>query len=496
MGLCLGGAGFGLLNCGSCLLTTALSPCSAMTAGPSPQQPGPTQPPAARSHPTPGSRIPPNPQQPSLTAASLSLSVSFPHAEGPARGNSRPGMLAMATSASNYPWLADSWPAPNLLRNGNAKEPGTSCCTGIHDAAERYYNEAGITNYLAQTEKFGAGASDGPIYSTIDPASDEMRTFNGAFSQHTTPYASTPLGPYGVPSLPSPDAEESLRSPQPGPSGSQYALPERSRAEQVAKIGKAKSMGKPVKTPSLNWTELLPPPPPASELSQYAAEEEEEEEEELAARRLPNSSGALLRAPSPPLTQSDPNLNALADGADGHTPRHGHRRNLSQTPAHSAENVSSPSPGKARPAPGDVSLPPAQKTRTKKKAKSSHYRREKKPGDLPPPPLPPPSEDPGASAQPPAPPPACGASSLERDVSSASATERRAGHRTAPGQHQHRDAEEIVPYSRPTFLSRGQVSSNCSTTGSSSSRGSTGSRGHGSGRSRTAGDRSEVSRGA
>ncbi|XP_043390034.1 roundabout homolog 3 isoform X7 [Chelonia mydas] len=498
--------------------------------------------------------------------------VSFPHAEEPAHGNSRPGMLAMATSASNYPWLADSWPAPNLLLNGNAKEPGTSCCTGIHDATERYYNEAGISNYLAQTEKFGAGASDGPIYSTIDPASDEMRTFNGAFSQHTTPYASTPLVPYGVPSLPSPDAEESPRSPQPGPSSSQYALPERSRAEQVVKIGKAKSMGKPVKTPSLNWTELLPPPPPASELSQYVeeAEEEEEEEEELAAsaeaeewcpplpertylmenvqeeqcplppprgdisspahsygqqstatltpsprdemraaediprlhhfeiphlpRRLPNGSGALPRAPSPPLTQSDPNLNALTEGADGHTPRHGHRRNLSQTPAHSAENISSPSPGKARPTPGDVSLPPAQKTRTKKKPKSSHYRREKKQGDLPPPPLPPPSEDPGASAQPPAPPPACSASSLERDVHSARAAERRAGHRTVLGQHQHRDVEEIVPYSRPTFLSRGQVSSNCSTTGSSSSRGSTGSRGHGSGRSRTAGDRSEEKR--
>lgn len=52
--------------------------------------------------------------------------------------------------------------------------------------------------------------------------------------------------------------------------------------------------------------------------------------------------------------------------------------------------------------------------------------------------------------------------------------------------------EEIVPYNKPTFLSRSQMSSNCSTTGSSSSRGSTASRGHGSGRSRTTGDRNEV----
>uniref|UniRef100_A0A452H7G0 Roundabout guidance receptor 3 n=1 Tax=Gopherus agassizii TaxID=38772 RepID=A0A452H7G0_9SAUR len=429
----------------------------------------------------------------------------------PTLSSCRPGMLAMATSASNYPWLADSWPAPNLLRNGNAKEPGTSCCTGIHDATERYYNEAGISNYLAQTEKFGVGTSDGPIYSTIDPASDEMRTFNGAFSQHTTPYASTPLMPYGVPSLPSPDAEESLRSPQPGPSSSQYALPERSRAEQVAKIGKAKSMGKPVKTPSLNWMELLPPPPPANELSPYGdtwkewcpplpertylMENVQEEQCPLPpprgdisspahsygqqstatltpsphdemraaediprlhhfeiphlARRLPNGSGALPRAPSPPLTQSNPNLNALADGADGHTPRHGHRRNLSQTPVHSAENVSSPSPGEPPTLP-QQHLCPAGGTDTPSPAMVSPCqawclcRRQRQPY-----------------------PPAC--PSL---------------------------AAEIAPYSRPTFLSRGQVSSSCSTTGSSSSRGSTGSRGHGSGRSRTAGDHSEVSRGA
>lgn len=52
--------------------------------------------------------------------------------------------------------------------------------------------------------------------------------------------------------------------------------------------------------------------------------------------------------------------------------------------------------------------------------------------------------------------------------------------------------EEIVPYNKPSFLSRSQMSSNCSTTGSSSSRGSTASRGHGSGRSRTTGDRNEV----
>ncbi|XP_066495851.1 roundabout homolog 3 isoform X2 [Tiliqua scincoides] len=493
--------------------------------------------------------------------------VSFPHADGPARGNSRPGMLAMTTSTSSYPWLADSWPAPNLLRNGKAKEPGAACCTTNHNGTERYYNDAGISNYIAQTEKFGTGVSDGPIYSTIDPASDDMRMFNGAFSQHTTPYATTPVVPYGAAHLHSPDDEEIQWNGQPGISNIQYAQPERGRAESGAKPGKQKSMGKPVKTPSLNWTEVLPPPPSASELSQYVEEEEElevgseveewcpplpertylmeniQEEEcppppprgdasspansygqqstatltpsprdEMRAsediprlhhfeiphlpRRLPNGSGPLPRASSPPLTQSNPNLNILEEEPEGISLRQGHRRNLSQTPAHSAENVDSPGIGKPHPNLGDMPLPPGQKVKGKKKAKSSHYRREKQQGELPPPPLPPPAEDLSCSAPDSAPRLNYDPTSAEKDLNGALAKERKATHRTVGGQphHQYRDEEEIIPYSKPSFLSRSQVSSNCSTTGSSSSRGSTGSRGHGSGRSRTTGDRSEEKR--
>lgn len=54
-------------------------------------------------------------------------------------------------------------------------------------------------------------------------------------------------------------------------------------------------------------------------------------------------------------------------------------------------------------------------------------------------------------------------------------------------------ADEVIPYSKPSCLPRGQVSGSCSTTGSVSSRGSGSSRGHGSGRSRTPGDRGEGS---
>ncbi|KAM4702558.1 roundabout homolog 3 isoform 1-T1 [Rhinophrynus dorsalis] len=488
--------------------------------------------------------------------------VSFP--EGSSHITARPGMLA--TSASNYPWLADSWPATNLLRNGKPKEPAVNCCPGNHNASERYYNEAGISNYIAQTEKFGTAVSDGPIYSTIDPASDDMRTFNGAFSQHTTPYATTPVVPYGGPNLHSPEMEENQWNVQAGTSGIHYAQPERNKIENVTKMGKQKSMGKPVKTPSLNWTEILPPPPPANELSQYQEEDTDIEmnsdteewcpplpertylmeniqedcplppprgeasspahsygqqstatltpspRDELHTsediprlhqfelpqhpRRPPGGSVPVPRAPSPPLTQSNPSLHTMAEGAE--IQRHGHRRNLSQNPTLSSENVSLPNTGKSQPVSGEnISTPPGQKSRAKKKSKSGPYRREAKQGDLPPPPEPPPADEEPCSPHTNGSRIECSASSLERDTSASSSVERRNGavqHRVAVGhQFQHRDDEEIIPYSKPNFLSRSQMSSNCSTTGSSSSRGSAGSKGHPSGRNKT-GDRKEEKR--
>ncbi|XP_014341142.1 roundabout homolog 3 [Latimeria chalumnae] len=491
--------------------------------------------------------------------------VSFPHPEGSGLINGRPGMLN--ANVTGYPWLADSWPTTNLLRSGNLKEASVNCCTGKPDSTDRYYNDAGISNYIAQTEKFGTGISDGPIYSTIDPASDEMRTFNGAYSQHTTPYATTPVVPFGGQNQYTPEHEGNHWNLQAGTSGVQYAQPDRNRIDNVTKLSKQKSMGKPVKTPSLNWSEALPPPPPANEIEyteDYEQEEGSESEEwcpplpertylmeniqeeecppppprgepsspansygqqstatltpspreELRAsediprlhqfeipqlpRRAPIGPVLLPRPPTPPLTQSNPNINALEDNTEGQTPRPGHRRNLSQTAAFSAENVNSPAAGKARHAPGDnTHTPPGQKSRAKKKSKVGQYRpREHGQGDLPPPPEPPPAEnllDPsqlhGLGLN-------CNHASLERDGSAASSIERRQepGHaqrKVAPSRH--RDEDDIVPYSKPNFLSRGQMSSNCSTTGSSSSRGSTGSRGHGSGRIRT-GDRSEDKR--
>uniref|UniRef100_A0A3Q2HDY5 Roundabout guidance receptor 3 n=1 Tax=Equus caballus TaxID=9796 RepID=A0A3Q2HDY5_HORSE len=135
--------------------------------------------------------------------------------------------------------------------------------------------------------------------------------------------------------------------------------------------------------------------------------------------------------------------------------------------------------------------PPLQgpHARIRKKPKALPYRREHSPGDLPPPPLPPPEEEAswalGLRA-------AGSMSSLERERSG----ERRMVPAGPLGTQwgTHLDAallscaaeEAWLPYSRPSFLSRGQGTSTCSTAGSNSSRGSGSSRGsRGPGRSRS-----------
>ncbi|XP_032905727.1 roundabout homolog 3 isoform X8 [Amblyraja radiata] len=427
--------------------------------------------------------------------------VAFPPAEGAGITNSRPGILN--ANVTNYPWLADSWPASNLMHNSNGKETSASSCIAKHEATERFYNDAGISNYIAQTEKFGTITSDGPIYSTIDTASDELRTFNGAFpNQQTTLYASTPVVPLGVQNQYTADPVNGHWGAQPGPSNTQYSQPERGRQEAGGKTGKQKLNAKSVKATPLNWTDLLPPPPPSVDIDSY------DDDEELEYGRLPVGPVPLPRPPTPPPSQSHSSGNgneAATETAGPH--RHGHTRNPSQTMINSSENVNVPGAGKTRHTPviggSNINTPPSQKARAKKKAKQNPYRRDISQGDLPPPPEPPPAD--GVVETPYLQPNGMETSgtSLDHD-GSASSTERRpsADQRTESAHphsraasSRHKNEDDLIPYSKPTFLQRGQVSSNCSTTGSSSSRGSTGSRGHVAGRSKGAGvDRSEVKR--
>ncbi|CAL8278361.1 unnamed protein product [Arctogadus glacialis] len=461
--------------------------------------------------------------------------VGFPHGDGSGL-NGRPGM--MAGSMGNYPWLADSWPTTTTNLVHNSKE-AVDCCPAKHDATDRYYNEAGISNYLSQTEKCSLGDStEGPIYSTIDPTGEDLASFHG-YGQHATPYASTSLTPYAAqnPELgPTGQLQQQLLQPeeghwatQPGPSGAQYALPDRCSGKP-----KQKPMGKAVKTPSLSWTEVLPPPPPTEELDHCvlldppelhdmeigSEEEEEEEEEEEWCPPLPERTYLMEDACSPATSYSHQSTATLTPSPHEETPaphhaahfslldgpQHPARRrlpcgpvpmpqapgapltqsnpNLSvgpycQSPAH--RNPHSPGgtlegsdSSPATPVHGrDVHGLGSQKSRLKKKAsKSGPYRRDIQ-GDLPPPPEPPPDEGDrlkglGAGDRP----PGAAVSSLEkREHNGLNHQRKGSGPRLT-------DGEDLAVYgSKAAYASRNHVPGSCSTTGSSSSRGSSGSRG-------------------
>ncbi|XP_074468155.1 roundabout homolog 3 isoform X4 [Sebastes fasciatus] len=478
--------------------------------------------------------------------------VGFPHGEA-AGLNGRPGVLG--GNMGNYPWLADSWPTTNLVHSG--KEP-VSCCTTNHDTAERYYNEAGISNYLNQTEKYSMGGStEGPIYSTIDAANEDLHGFTYAQHTSTAPYASSSIMPFTNQTQAPPahsggeQQEDGHWIPQPGPSGAQYAQPERCNGSKP----KQKAMGKAVKTPSLTWMEALPPPPPIGELEQSEPDDQPAEHEDMdigsdeewcpplpertylmegcedgppppqrknasspatsyshqstatltpspheetraphdlprlnqlegqqLSRRLPCGPVPVPQAPSPLLTQSNPNLSGQQHHGSSEVgtlqcQSPAHRCLHSQGPAPNEDNVSATTPVHSRSSPADTCTPPNQKSRLKKKvSKSSAYRRDVQ-ADLPPPPEPPPGD---ARLQGPQGGPTEASnvlngalSSLERSEYSSSSSHQRKG----SGQR-HPDNEEMMAYSgKAGYLSRSQMSSNCSTTGSSSSRGSTGSRG-------------------
>uniref|UniRef100_A0A8D2D7C9 Roundabout homolog 3 n=2 Tax=Sciurus TaxID=10001 RepID=A0A8D2D7C9_SCIVU len=432
--------------------------------------------------------------------------VSFPHSEGLSGASSRP---PIGLGPAPYPWLADSWPHPS--GSPSAQEPRGSCCPSNPDPEDRYYNEAGISLYLAQTARGTAVPGEGPVYSTIDPAGEELQTFHGGFPQH-------PSGDPGT--------------------WSQYAPPEWSQGDSGARGGKVKLLGKPVQMPSLNWPETLPPPPPSCELSCPEGPEEDlegssESEEwcppmpERSHLTEPSSGGGCLVAPSQgenpsptpsygqqstatltpsppdppqppsdlphlhqmprrvplgpssPLSVSQPTLSSHEGRPAGLSAGLTSSHHLGTSPVPS---TTSSAPGRTRQVPGEMT-PPLQgpSARIRKKSKALHYRREHSPGDLPPPPLPPPEEEVswalGLRT-------AGSMSSLEREHSG----ERRVVQVVPLGAQRgpHPDEEAWLPYGRPSFLSRGQGTSNCSTAGSNSSRGSGSSRGsRGPGRSRS-----------
>lgn len=99
--------------------------------------------------------------------------------------------------------------------------------------------EAGISNYLNQTEKYSMGGStEGPIYSTIDATNEDLHGFTYAQHTSTAPYASTSIMPFTnqtqAPAHSSEQQDGGHWIPQPGPSGAQYAQPDRCSGEELS----------------------------------------------------------------------------------------------------------------------------------------------------------------------------------------------------------------------------------------------------------------------
>uniref|UniRef100_A0AAV2JBR4 Roundabout homolog 3 n=1 Tax=Knipowitschia caucasica TaxID=637954 RepID=A0AAV2JBR4_KNICA len=192
------------------------------------------------------------------------------------------------------------------------------------------------------------------------------------------------------------------------------------------------------------------------------------------ARRLPCSP---VPAPTA-LTQSNPNLCgpahlAITEAGTLPCPSPAHRNFNSLGAGQTDDSSAASTPVHCR-SPADACSPSSQKSKVKKKSsKATGYRRDLQ-GDLPPPPEPPPAE---VRLQ------SCAETSNLANGALSSLE------RSEHGSHQRkgsRQDDEIIPYgSKSGYLSRNQMSGNCSTTGSSSSRGSTGSRGPGSNRKHT-----------
>uniref|UniRef100_A0A8C6KSG3 Roundabout homolog 2-like n=1 Tax=Nothobranchius furzeri TaxID=105023 RepID=A0A8C6KSG3_NOTFU len=132
-----------------------------------------------------------------------------------------PGLLG--SNMGNYPWLADSWPTPNLTQNSKDL---VNCCAGKLDS-DRYYNSVGIISYPNQTEKRSTASNDSPIYSTINTtAEDDLLAYYDTYSSVSynpgpDPYSSNPvLANGGLMGL---EQDLDRWTIQSGQSGSEYA---------------------------------------------------------------------------------------------------------------------------------------------------------------------------------------------------------------------------------------------------------------------------------
>ncbi|KAK5616406.1 hypothetical protein CRENBAI_011715 [Crenichthys baileyi] len=217
------------------------------------------------------------------TSFAYTPAVGFAHSEGSGIVNGGPGLLG--SNMGNYPWLADSWPTPNLTHSKDL----VNCCSGKLDS-ERYYNSVGIINYPSQTEKRSTASNDSPIYSTINTAAeDDLLAYYDTYSsvsynQGPDPYSSNPaLSNAGIMGL---DQDLDRWTIQSGQSGSEYAKLQYTKKNND-KLALRPSAGSLSKSAPLTWVDVLslslPPNKDRScaksdkEEAQHSSEEEDDD---------------------------------------------------------------------------------------------------------------------------------------------------------------------------------------------------------------------------
>ncbi|XP_061638564.1 roundabout homolog 2 isoform X2 [Phyllopteryx taeniolatus] len=193
------------------------------------------------------------------TSFAYTPAVGFAHGEGSGFINGGPGILG--SNMGNFPWLADSWPTPNLIHNSN---DSINCCSGKLDS-EKYYNAVGMVSY--HSEKHNMASSDSPIYSTINAAAQEdllsyYDTYSSAsYKQGPDPYSSSPaLSNSGLVALEQDLDQWTIQS---GHSNSEYAKLHYSKKSND-KLIKQRSTGSVCTPTTLKWVDVLSRPLPAN----------------------------------------------------------------------------------------------------------------------------------------------------------------------------------------------------------------------------------------
>ncbi|XP_057694234.1 roundabout homolog 2-like [Corythoichthys intestinalis] len=193
------------------------------------------------------------------TSFAYTPAVGFAHGEGSGIINGGPGMLG--SNMGNFPWLADSWPTPNLMHNS---KDSINCCSGKLDS-EKFYNAVGMANY--HSEKHDMASNDSPIYSTVNAATEEdllsyYDTYSSAsYKQGPDPYSSSPtLSNSGLVAL---EQDLDQWTMQSGHSTSEYAKLHYSKKSND-KLVKQRSTGSVCTPAPLTWVDVLSLPLPAN----------------------------------------------------------------------------------------------------------------------------------------------------------------------------------------------------------------------------------------